>query len=97
MMAADGVSLHAVFRAPFVGHVASDLPQFRKELVSHAFFQNFHGPAFERLRRKPNRSVNQLHVFMAELLEEFIKFREGLSHHVGIAVRVFGVVDFLDR
>src|SRR4029077_16635750 len=48
MMPAKRIALHAVFRAPFVGHFVANLPQSREKLVAHTIFQNFHWPSFQR-------------------------------------------------
>ena len=54
--------------------------------MPHALFQDLHRPPFQRLRSKPDRPVNQLHVLVAKLLEKLIKFRQGLRHHVRIVM-----------
>src|SRR5216683_3690980 len=86
MMPAKGIALHAVFRAPFVGHFVANLPQLREKLVAHAILQNFHWPSFQRFRAKPDRPVNELHVFEAKLLEQFVEVRQRFGHYVGVAV-----------
>src|SRR5882757_8102895 len=62
MVPAKGIALHAVFRAPFVGHFIANLPQLREKLMAHAIFQNFHWPSFKRFRAKPDRPVNEMNM-----------------------------------
>ena len=97
VMTAEGFALHAVLRAPFVRHARANLPQFRKKLLPHAFFQDFHRPAFELFCRKADGPVNQLHVFLPEFLEKFVEFGKRLGHDVSVAMRILGIVDFFDR
>src|SRR5467141_241136 len=69
VMSAQRIPFHAVFCAPFVSHLAANFPQLREEFVPHPFFEDFHWPALQRFRTKPNRAVNQLHVLVPEFLE----------------------------
>src|SRR5713101_3234514 len=41
--------------------------------------------------------MNQLHVFVAEFLDQFVELGQCLRHHIGVAVCIFRIVDFLDR
>src|SRR5882762_1447851 len=49
MMPANRIAGHTVLQAPFISHLAANLPQLWKKLVSHAIFQNFYRPPLQRL------------------------------------------------
>ena len=65
--------------------------------MAHALFQNLHRPPLQRLRAETDRSMNQLHVLEAELLEQFVEFHQRFGDHVCVTVRVLRVVNLLDR
>src|SRR5882672_1110155 len=97
VMSPQRISLPPVLRTPLVRHLSASLPQLREKLVPHPLFQNFHRPPLQRFRPKPDRAMYQLHMLVPEFLKQFVEFRQRLRHHVGVSVRIFGIVDFLDR
>src|SRR5712664_3182291 len=97
VMPSQRISFHAVLRTPLVRHLSANLPQLREKLVPHPLFQNFHRPPLQRFRPKSDRAMDQLHMLVPEFLKQFVEFCQRLRHHVGVSVRIIGIVDFLDR
>src|SRR5215467_14143800 len=97
MQSSYRVAFDAVLRAPTVGHFVANLPKLWEEFVPHAVFEDFDRTALERFRAEADSAMNQLHVFVAEFLEELIEFGERLRDDVSRTVVIFGIVNAFDR